>query len=215
VLVASAATALALGGLATPAAASSPPTTDLGQDNVADIPLWLPLLRAPATPLDWSPGPGAQFATPVRGALTQPFGCTGFQLERQTEQCPAGFHTGIDLADAQGTPIHAAGDGLAYPFDDRGRYGIHVVVQHRGGFATVYGHMVEAGVRWGQPVKAGDVIGWVGTTGNSTGPHLHFEVRFAGIPLDPAPYLLGSPPDPGVLPNGWPGAPPDDLRGIR
>ncbi len=60
---------------------------------------------------------------------------------------------------------------------------------------------------------AGDVIGWVGSTGNSAGPHLHFEVRFAGAPQDPAPYLAGSPAEPFPIPAGWPGAPRDDWSG--
>jgi murein DD-endopeptidase MepM/ murein hydrolase activator NlpD len=175
---------------------------------------WLPTLAAPRTSGPWSPGPGPLVAWPLQGTLTQPFGCTGFERERPAQQCPGGFHTGIDLAQPQGTPIRAAAAGLAYPLSD-GRYGNYVVIQQQGGYATVYGHMVQSSVAWGQPVRAGDVIGLVGSTGNSTGPHLHFEVRFGGSPQDPMPYLQGSPPAPVPLPEGWPGAPPDDWRGVR
>ena len=121
--------------------------------------------------------------------ITQPYGCTGFDLEHPTSDCPGGFHTGIDIAQTQGTPIHAAAGGLAYAFQDDQRYGNHVLIQEPGGLSTLYGHMVRTGVSWGQPVRAGDLIGWVGSTGNSTGPHLHFGVRVNGRPVDPMSYL--------------------------
>jgi len=138
--------------------------------------------------------------------MSQPFGCTDFELEPTTSTC-RGFHFGIDLAAPNLTPIHAAGDGLAYPFADTDHYGNHVIIQHRAGLSTLYGHMARFIVAWGQAVKEGEVIGYEGSTGNSTGPHLHFEVRFAGAPLDPIPYLEGSPADPYPLPLDWPGMP--------
>ena len=174
---------------------------------------WLKVLPAPRPAADFAPPAGARVDWPLRGVVTQPFGCTQFELERPTTDCPAGFHTGLDIADVQGTPIHAAAAGLAYALPDDKGYGNHVVIQHAGGLATIYGHMVRMNVGWRQPVAQGDLIGWVGTTGNSTGPHLHFEVRFGGAPLDPLPYLGGSPVEPFPLPAGWPGSPPDDLRG--
>ena len=192
-----------------------PGDSDRGQPRAVDVQQWLQFLPAPAAPDDWTPAAGPRVAWPVRGILTQPFGCTGFSLERPAQDCPSGFHTGIDLAEPGGTPIHAAADGLAYPFSDAERYGNYVVIQHLAGYSTLYAHMQAAGVAWAQPVRAGDVIGSVGSTGNSSGPHLHFEVRFAGSPQDPLPYLQGSPPDPFTLPAGWPGAPRDDWRGIR
>ena len=175
---------------------------------------WVRVLPAPPTPDGWAPAAGPRVAWPLRGTLTQPFGCTGFALEHPLQGCPA-FHTGIDLAQPEGTPIRAADQGLAYPLADPARYGNYVLVQERAGYATVYGHMVRTNTSWGQPVQAGDVIGWVGTTGNSSGPHLHFEVRFGGAPQNPLLYLQGSPPDPYPVPEGWPGAPRDDWRGVR
>jgi murein DD-endopeptidase MepM/ murein hydrolase activator NlpD len=176
---------------------------------------WLTILPAPDTPANFEPTAGPRVQWPLRGTLTQPFGCTDFALERPRADCPGGFHTGLDIAQPQGTPIRAALDGLAYSLPDEQGYGNHVVIQHQGGLATVYGHMVRMNAGWRQPVRRGDVIGWVGSTGNSTGPHLHFEVRFAGAPQDPMPYLDGSPEDPFPLPAGWPGTPRNDLRGRR
>jgi murein DD-endopeptidase MepM/ murein hydrolase activator NlpD len=205
-------------------AAAQPSDTGAGGTRPASTPApapatvddWLPMLPAPQSPAGWAPGPGALVTWPLQGTLTQPFGCTGFEKERPAGQCPSGFHTGLDLAQAQGTPIHAAAAGLAYPLSDPQRYGNCVVIQQEGGYATVYGHMVRSTVSWGQPVKPGDVIGLVGSTGNSTGPHLHFEVRFGGVPQDPMPYLRGPPPPvPFPISQGWPGAPPGDWRGVR
>lgn len=182
----------------------------LSRSNVLTVYQWLQLLPAPPTPAGWHLADPA-FAYPLASYVeTQPFGCTGLSIESPTSACPGGFHTGIDMADPQGTPIRAAGPGLAYAFQDSLRYGNHVLILHAGGYVTVYGHMVRTAVAWGQPVRAGDVIGYVGSTGNSTGPHLHFEVRFAGVALDPMPYLTGSPAPPFPIPAGWQGAPPDD-----
>jgi murein DD-endopeptidase MepM/ murein hydrolase activator NlpD len=202
------------------AAAPRPQQADRAVDDVpaASTPAvmsayqWMTILPAPATPPDFTPSPGSRVAWPMQGVLTQPFGCTGFSLENPSLTCPAGFHTGIDIARPQGTPVRAAAAGLAYPFSDNQRYGNHVIVQMQDGLSTLYGHMVRMNVSWGEPVRAGDVIGWVGSTGNSTGPHLHFEVRYGGVAFDPETYLNG---DPYPLPEGWPGAPPDDTLGRR
>jgi murein DD-endopeptidase MepM/ murein hydrolase activator NlpD len=195
-------------------APSQPAAAAPSQPRVMPVNAWITALPAPPTPDDYAPPPGPRVAWPLRGILTQPFGCTGFELERPAAGCP-GFHLGLDIAQAQGTPIRAAAPGMAYPLADPERYGNLVVIQHYGGYATIYGHMVRQAVTWGQPVQAGDVIGFVGSTGNSSGPHLHFEVRYAATAYDPVPYLSGSPPDPTALPAGWPGAPRDDWLGIR
>jgi murein DD-endopeptidase MepM/ murein hydrolase activator NlpD len=200
-------------------AGSWPPDPRPDQDLPEPLPMgavqWLQVLPAPHTPAGYEPGPGPRIQWPLRGVQTQPFGCTGFYREGPTQACPGGFHTGIDIARDEGVPIVAAAPGLAYPIPDQERYGNHVLIQHRGGLSTLYAHMVAMKVAWGQPVRAGDLIGWVGSTGNSTGPHLHFEVRYAGVPFDPIPYLEGSPADPYPLPEGWPGAPPNGSRGRR
>jgi murein DD-endopeptidase MepM/ murein hydrolase activator NlpD len=201
--------------LAVLAAAPSPapPVSGLDRDNVVTVYQWLQVLPAPPTPPGWRP-PAPAFAFPLSSYVeTQPFGCTNFALEGATTACPGGFHTGIDLADPEGTPIRAAGPGLAYPFQDSLRYGNHVLILHPGGYSTVYGHMVRTAVAWGQPVDTGDVIGFVGSTGNSTGPHLHFEVRFAGVAQDPMLFLTGDPAQPFPIPAGWQGSPPDDPWG--
>ena len=198
-----------------PAASTGGPSPDPDfHDSIAPG-YWLPLLAAPATPAAYQPGSELPLLAPTHGVETQPFGCTNFGLEPATGGCAGGFHSGVDLADPEGTPIHAAADGIAYPLPDYQYYGNHVLVQHRGGLSTVYGHMVRMNVAWGQPVKRGDLIGWVGSTGNSTGPHLHFEVRFAGVPVDPEPYLAGAPAEPFQLPAGWPGMPADDVVGLN
>ena len=191
-----------------PAAADNPP-------KVMSVDAWIKVLPALPTPDGWAPPPGPRVAWPLRGIITQPFGCTGFQLEHPTTDCPNGFHSGVDIAEPMGAPVRAAASGLAYPLQDPARYGNFVIVQHYGGYATVYAHLSEFDVGWGQHVETGDVVGLVGSTGNSTGPHLHFEVRYAAIAYDPMPYLAGQPADPAPLPAGWPGAPRDDWRGVR
>jgi murein DD-endopeptidase MepM/ murein hydrolase activator NlpD len=196
-----------------PAVAATPPAA--AAPKVMSVDEWIRVLPAPQTPDGWQAPPGPRVAWPLHGTVTQPFGCTGYELEHPTTDCPNGFHLGLDIAQPQGTPIRAAASGLAYPLSDPARYGNLVIVQHYGGYATVYGHMVRQNVSWGQRVQPGDVIGYVGTTGNSSGPHLHFEVRFAATAYDPARYLDAQPADPAPLPAGWPGAPRDDWRGIR
>jgi murein DD-endopeptidase MepM/ murein hydrolase activator NlpD len=96
------------------------------------------------------------------------------------------FHAGLDFAAPQGTPIYATADGRVVTSGNTGNgYGNHVVINHGYGYETLYGHMVRVKVRSGQTVKRGEVIGWVGSTGKSTGPHCHYEVHKLGHTLDP------------------------------
>jgi murein DD-endopeptidase MepM/ murein hydrolase activator NlpD len=100
-------------------------------------------------------------------------------------------HRGIDLASPIGTPIHAAADGVISRADWFSTYGLYVSIEHGGQIETRYGHMSRLNVAAGQSVHKGDIIGYVGTTGRSTGPHLHYEVRIAGVAVNPLPYLQG------------------------
>lgn len=99
------------------------------------------------------------------------------------------LHTGVDLSATTGTPIRAAADGVVASAGWLGGYGNAVVLDHGGGKATLYAHQSAMNVRQGQEVGKGDVIGRVGCTGSCTGPHLHYEVRLNGKPVDPSPYL--------------------------
>ncbi len=95
------------------------------------------------------------------------------------------MHKGLDFAAPQGTPIYATGDGTVATAGLSTGTGNHVIINHGYGYETVYMHMVRIKARVGQRVKRGDVIGWVGSTGASTGPHCHYEVHINGRPVDP------------------------------
>jgi murein DD-endopeptidase MepM/ murein hydrolase activator NlpD len=98
-------------------------------------------------------------------------------------------HKGVDLAAPAGTPIRAAADGMIGRADWFSGYGLYVAIEHGGNIETRYGHMSRLNVAAGQAVRKGDIIGYVGSTGRSTGPHLHYEVRIAGEAVNPIPYL--------------------------
>ncbi len=96
------------------------------------------------------------------------------------------FHAGLDFSSPQGSPIYATADGRVTIAGNRGNgFGNYVEINHGYSYETLYGHMVRVKVRVGQMVKRGEVIGWVGSTGKSTGPHLHYEVHKNGRPIDP------------------------------
>lgn len=100
------------------------------------------------------------------------------------------FHAGLDFTAPQGTPIYATADGrIKTAGSSSGGYGNHVVINHGYGYETLYGHMVRVKVRAGRTVKRGEVIGWVGNTGKSTGPHCHYEVHKNGNAVDPVFYF--------------------------
>jgi murein DD-endopeptidase MepM/ murein hydrolase activator NlpD len=98
------------------------------------------------------------------------------------------MHTGIDIAAPTGTPIKAAKSGTVISAGDAGGYGLATIIDHGGGFSTLYGHQSRIAVSGGS-VSQGQVIGYVGCTGHCTGSHLHFETRVNGSPQNPMNYL--------------------------
>jgi murein DD-endopeptidase MepM/ murein hydrolase activator NlpD len=99
------------------------------------------------------------------------------------------LHAGVDLSAPTGTEILAVAKGKVLLAESRGGYGNTVVISHGFGIATVYAHQSRLLVQAGDKVKAGDVIGEIGSTGLSTGPHLHFETRVRGVPVDPENFI--------------------------
>jgi murein DD-endopeptidase MepM/ murein hydrolase activator NlpD len=137
--------------------------------------------------LDSAAGSPGGLMRPVAGAvITQGFGCTTFAAEPVDARCPQGhFHSGLDFAAPLGTAVVAVAGGTAHVVDDATGLGLHVTVGDGAGLLTVYGHLSHVLVTEGEEVGAGAPVGEVGSTGNSTGPHLHFEVRRDGVPEDP------------------------------
>jgi murein DD-endopeptidase MepM/ murein hydrolase activator NlpD len=131
-----------------------------------------------------------KLAWPMPGAvLTQPFGLSDLVLEPPLGPYPH-FHTGVDLAEPLGTPVLAAADGVVVAVSSgRVGYGNYVVIAHGQGVETLYGHLEAYIVKAGDSVNRGQLIGLEGSSGFSTGPHLHFEVRINGQPTDPMLYL--------------------------
>jgi murein DD-endopeptidase MepM/ murein hydrolase activator NlpD len=99
------------------------------------------------------------------------------------------FHPGIDFKGQIGDSVYATGDGIIQRCDWYGGYGNAVVINHGNGLTTIFGHLSKVNVEAGQKVKAGDLIGFLGTTGRSTGPHVHYEIRKNGTDIDPNPFL--------------------------
>jgi len=126
----------------------------------------------------------------VGAVISQPFGCTSLELEPYDPFCPGRHvHTGIDLAASMGTPVHSATAGIARVGFDPGGAGEYVMVTVDAHLRVFYCHLSSIGVVDGQAVSAGDVVGAIGSTGWSTGPHLHFEIQRDGSSIDPAVWL--------------------------
>jgi len=135
-------------------------------------------------------GGNGQFVWPEQGPITQGFGCTTYPFEPWDPNCATHhFHTGIDIGAGWGTPVGAGDAGIAYTYYSSYGYGNHVIIVHGNGWVSVYGHLASFAVGNGQPVGRGQVIGYEGSTGNSTGPHLHFEIRLNDVPQNPLQYL--------------------------
>ena len=123
---------------------------------------------------------------PVEGVrLTSGYGMRDHPVLRRRAQ-----HNGVDLAAPSGTPVYATADGIVEMAQYYSSYGNYVQIEHMGDIETRYAHLSSYTVSAGQSVRVGDLIGYVGSTGRSTGPHLHYEVRVAGDPVNPIPYMM-------------------------
>ncbi|MBV9088128.1 MAG: M23 family metallopeptidase [Acidobacteriaceae bacterium] len=137
-----------------------------------------------ATTADWLRLAAAPTLWPVEGMVTGSFG------ERVDPFNGEGaFHTGVDISTAYGRPVVAPADGVVTYAETLAGYGRLVMIEHGQGISTRYGHLANYTVAPGQSVHRGDVIGYVGMTGRSTGPHLHYEVRIHDVPVNPYKYL--------------------------
>lgn len=125
------------------------------------------------------------YVLPVEGRLSSPFGWRNISVNGNR------FHGGVDFAANAGTRVVAARSGRVTRAGWWGTYGYVVVLDHGDGSETRYAHLSSYTVSVGQTVRQGDTIGGVGSTGASTGPHLHFEIRLDGSAVDPLPYLQG------------------------
>jgi murein DD-endopeptidase MepM/ murein hydrolase activator NlpD len=136
------------------------------------------------TTADWSRANSSPNIWPVEGSVTGSFG------ERIDPFNGEGaFHNGVDIATIYGQPVMAPADGVVQYADFFGGYGRAVILEHGRGISTRYGHLSGFAVTIGQQVHRGDIIGYVGLSGRSTGPHLHYEVRINDIPVNPHKYL--------------------------
>jgi murein DD-endopeptidase MepM/ murein hydrolase activator NlpD len=165
----------------------------------AESAVWTQVQTLEPSDLTFNPSSGHstkyRFVWPEPTAtITQPFGPSSFWFEPPYGSY-AHFHTGIDISAPAGTPVLAADDGvvlLAGASIVNGQligYGNYVVIAHSDGLTTLYGHLLTIQVKVGDRISQGQVVGNEGSTGNSTGPHLHFELRQGNTPIDPAPFL--------------------------
>ncbi len=124
---------------------------------------------------------------PVNGVLSSSFGGRSDPFSGE-----GAFHTGIDLVAPTGTPVHATADGVVATAAWSGAYGKLIVINHGNGLDTYYAHLSQFLIVPGQEVRRGEVIALSGGTGHATGPHMHYEVRLHGTPVNPYKYLAGS-----------------------
>lgn len=121
---------------------------------------------------------------PIRGFITSTFGYRKSPISGKRQ-----FHEGLDIANNVGTPVVAPANGTVADTGYQSGYGRYIKIQHGFGMVTLYGHLSKSIVKAGQRLERGDTIGYVGNTGSSTGPHLHYEVRVNGVPNNPRKFL--------------------------
>lgn len=158
--------------------AAAPSALAMPHAGLPAAPVALPLPRAEL------PAPGAGYMLPVHGRQTSAYGLRAHPLTQATA-----MHNGLDLAAPTGTPVVAAAGGTVVHAGPAGTYGNLVTIRHADGMETRYAHLSAVTVERGAHVGQGDEIGKVGSTGASTGPHLHFELRQDGTPRDPSSIL--------------------------
>jgi len=122
---------------------------------------------------------------PTNGWISSTFGYRVSPFTGRKE-----FHRGLDIATREGTPIIAPADGVVTYSDQKWLIGNMITIDHGYGMTTLYGHIKELLKNKGERVKRGQVIALVGNTGRSTGPHVHYEVRLNGVPVNPEKYIL-------------------------
>lgn len=132
-----------------------------------------------STPVGW----------PAEGRLTSRFGYRFSPINRGDDSESSEFHSGLDIASNADTPILATADGIVRHAGWRGGYGRMVLLEHEWGYSTLYGHTSKVLVRLGQTIRRGEMIAYMGTTGRSTGDHLHYEIWRHGKPVNPLRYL--------------------------
>jgi murein DD-endopeptidase MepM/ murein hydrolase activator NlpD len=143
--------------------------------------------------------PGDEFSATERAFFLN----TGFRFPLRSYRLTSGFgmrknpvtgnmrqHQGVDLAAPPGTEVYAAGDGVVAEIGADAIYGNYIIIRHGGSWVSLYGHLQKIGTSLNAAVKSGTLIGWVGSTGQSTGPHLHFELQQNGKARDPDKYLF-------------------------
>ena len=146
--------------------------------------------RGPAAPFRSIITPSIKTAIPSRAPLEGMRLTSDFGMRVHPVLGGLRAHKGVDLAAPVGSPVHATADGIVEKAEWFGGYGLFVALEHGGAIETRYGHMSRLNVVAGQRVHKGDIIGFVGTTGRSTGPHLHYEVRVSGEAVNPIPYMM-------------------------
>ncbi|QFT76520.1 M23 family metallopeptidase [Erythrobacter sp. THAF29] len=148
---------------------------------------WTALDQAgPGAPVEQQPIVAVPSRSPLAGSrLTSGYGMRNHPVLRKRAR-----HKGVDLAAPTGTPVYATADGIVGRADWFSSYGLYIAIDHGADLETRYAHMSKLAVAAGDTVKKGDVIGYVGSTGRSTGPHLHYEVRVDGVAVNPIPYMV-------------------------
>lgn len=121
---------------------------------------------------------------PTNGVVASPFGSRIDPLNWRRA-----FHAGMDFKGDRGAKVFATADGVVKEADWNGSFGRFVEIDHGNGYSTAYAHLSKLALHVGSPVQRGQLIGYIGSSGRSTGPHLHYELRYHGIPVDPAKYI--------------------------